>query len=73
MQAGYIWALRDASVDVEANVAHVSLLTKVNVCAAAGGEERVSEGRECRTMSECQVTRRKRRSSHIKSEWRQTD
>lgn len=33
MQAGYIWALWDASVDVEAGVAHVSLVTKVNVCA----------------------------------------
>lgn len=39
MQAGYIWALRDASVDVEVDAAHVSLLTKVNVCAAGGREE----------------------------------
>lgn len=33
-QAGYIWALWDAGLDVEAGVTHASLLTRVNVCAA---------------------------------------
>lgn len=42
MQAGYIWALRDASVDGEASIIHVSLLTRVNVCAA-GREKTTGE------------------------------
>lgn len=48
MQSGYIWALQDASVDVEAGVAHVSLLTKVNVCAG----RRRKEGEMKKRMSQ---------------------
>lgn len=55
LQAGYIWALWDTSLDVEAGVTHASLLTKVNVCAA--GRRRRDGGGKSESVRDYTVMR----------------
>lgn len=65
MQAGYIWALWYAGVAVRASVAHVSLLTRLNVGAA--GRRESATGNECVSRKDFAVM--KYSQSQVHSHW----